>query len=101
MRFINMLQYRLNKFVIVPFVLAGVLFICKDFVGMNFLSADPLVGSSSEADGPADNLKFLFAVFFITWLAFFAYIFFLSKRLSGMKREVEELRKSMAVSSQE
>ena len=53
MRFINMLQYRLNKFVIVPFVLAGILFICKDFVGMNFLSADPLVGSSSEADGPA------------------------------------------------
>ena len=101
MRFINMLQSRVNKFVIVPFVLAGILFICKGLVGMDFISADPLVGSSSEADGPADNLKFLFAVFFITWVAFFAYIFFLSKRLSGMKREVESLRKSMVESSQE
>ena len=101
MRFINMLQYRINKFVIAPFVFAAFFFLCKGLVGMDLFAADPLAPSSSVADGPQDNLNFLFAVFFITWIAFFAYIFFLSKRLSEMKREIEELRKSMVVSSQE
>ena len=76
MRFINMLQYRINKFGIAPFVLAAFFFLCTGLVGMDLIAADPLAPSSSEADGPQDNLKFLFAVFFITWIAFFAYIFF-------------------------
>ena len=88
MRFINMLQYRINKFVIAPFVFAAFFFLCKGLVGMDLMAAGPLAPSSSEADGPQAHLKFLFAVFFITWIAFFAYIFFLYKRLSEMKREI-------------
>ena len=46
----------------------------------------------SQNEGPESNLKFLFAVFFITWLAFFAYVFFLSRRLKSMKQEINDLR---------
>ena len=100
MRFINMLLYRINKFFGAPLVLVAFLFICKGMTGMDLFAADPVASSSPGSDGPQDNLRFLFAVFFITWLAFFAYIFFLSKRLAEMKREVEELRRSIVVNSQ-
>ena len=46
----------------------------------------------TQNEGPESNLKFLFAVFFITWLAFFAYVFFLSRRLKSMKQEINDLR---------
>ena len=52
------------------------------------------VSSLTEAESitPSDNLEYLFAVFFLTWVAFFGYIFFLSRRLVGLKSEVEELK---------
>ena len=49
-------------------------------------------GPMTQNEGPESNLKFLFAVFFITWLAFFAYVFFLSRRLKSMKQEINDLR---------
>ena len=70
MRFINMLLYRINKFFGAPLVLVAFLFICKGMTGMDLFAADPVASSSPGSDGPQDNLRFLFAVFFITWLAF-------------------------------
>ena len=55
-----------------------------------------LEASPSEGQDPEANLKFLFAVFFLTWIAFFAYVFFLSKRLKEMTRELQSLRKTLA-----
>ena len=37
------------------------------------------------------NLIYLFAVFFITWVAFFGYLFFLSKKQQDIMRDVKEL----------
>ena len=48
--------------------------------------------TEAESITPSDNLEYLFAVFFLTWVAFFGYIFFLSRRLVGLKSEVEELK---------
>ena len=48
--------------------------------------------TEAESATPSDNLEYLFAVFFLTWVAFFGYIFFLSRRLVGLKSEVEELK---------
>ena len=47
---------------------------------------------SSGGAGPEANLKYLFAVFFIVWLVFFIYILFLSRRIKGMKEEIEILK---------
>ena len=45
--------------------------------------------NTTEIDlGPEANLDYLFAVFFLTWVAFFAYLFFLSKRLKSINKEV-------------
>ena len=46
----------------------------------------------SGGAGPEANLKYLFAVFFIVWLGFFIYILFLSRRIKGMKEEIEILK---------
>jgi CcmD family protein len=49
-----------------------------------------------QAATPDANLPFLFAVFIITWAAFFAYIFFISRRQREMKREIEALKRALA-----
>ncbi len=49
---------------------------------------------SDEMDGESE-LPWLFAVFIITWAAFFAYVFIMSRRQREMQREIEVLKRSM------
>ena len=41
------------------------------------------------------SLGFLFAAFFVTWLALVLYLVVLSGRLNGLKREVEALKEEL------
>ena len=41
------------------------------------------------------NLPFLFAAFAVSWVAFFAYVFFVNRRQQEIHREIEELRRSL------
>ena len=41
---------------------------------------------------PSDNLPFLFAAYAVTWVAFFIYAFFVSRRQQELEREIETLR---------
>ena len=41
------------------------------------------------------NLGFLFAGFAIVWVAFFVYVFYMSRREREMRREIEELRRQL------
>ena len=45
---------------------------------------------------PEANLPYLFAVFIITWAAFFGYVFYLSRRQRDMKTEIEALKRALA-----
>ena len=45
-----------------------------------------------QATLPPDNLPFLFAAFAVTWIAFFAYAFFVSRRQQELRKEIAELR---------
>ena len=92
MRFISM-QISVHKLIVMVPILVGLLMI------INFILVPFDVASASfperpiaQNEGPESNLKFLFAVVFITWLAFFAYVFFLSRRLKSMKQEINDLR---------
>ena len=42
------------------------------------------------------NLGYLFAVFFITWVAFFGYLFFLSKKQHNIIRDIKELENTIS-----
>ena len=44
---------------------------------------------------PEANLPFLFAVYIITWAAFFAYAFYVSRRQREMQREIEALKRAL------
>ena len=44
---------------------------------------------------PPSNLPFLFAVFAVTWVVFFAYAFFISRRRQEVQREIRELRQTL------
>ena len=48
-----------------------------------------------QAALPSPNLPFLFAAFAVSWLAFFAYVFFVNRRQQEIRREIEELRRSL------
>jgi CcmD family protein len=52
------------------------------------------IADSSSA--PEANLPYLFAVYSITWIVFFAYLYYLSQRQRNLRREVEELRQILA-----
>ena len=45
---------------------------------------------------PEANLRFLFAVYIITWGAFFGYVFYLSRRQRDMRSEIEALKRAIA-----
>ena len=92
MRFISM-QISVHKLIVMVPILVGLLMIIN-FILVPFDLADASFPDRpmTQNEGPESNLKFLFAVFFITWLAFFAYVFFLSRRLKSMKQEINDLR---------
>lgn len=50
-------------------------------------------GESSRS--PEANLPFLFAVYIITWAAFFAYAFYSSRRRREMQGEIEALKRAI------
>ena len=49
----------------------------------------------AQASDPEANLPFIFAVYTVTWVAFFAYAFYMTRRQSDLKREIETLRREM------
>jgi CcmD family protein len=42
---------------------------------------------------PPSNLTYLFAAFAVSWLIFFAYAFFVSRKQQEMEREISQLRR--------
>ncbi len=44
---------------------------------------------------PSDNLPYLFAAFAVTWVAFFIYVFFVSRRQHELEREIQELKRAL------
>ena len=44
---------------------------------------------------PPVNLTFLFVAFAVTWLVFFVYAFFISRRRQELEREVRDMEQSM------
>ena len=52
-------------------------------------------GSSQSGSDPEANLPFLFAVYTVTWLAFFAYAFYMTRRQQDLRREVRDLRRAL------
>jgi CcmD family protein len=52
--------------------------------------------TNAESGDPETNLPYLFAVYSITWIAFFAYLYYMSQRQRNLRSEVEELRQILA-----
>jgi len=44
---------------------------------------------------PSENLPYLFAVYSVTWVLFFAYVFYVSRRQRELEREIKDLRAAM------
>lgn len=53
------------------------------------------ISPAQQGSDPEANLPFLFAVFIITWAAFFVYVFYVSRRQREMQREIEALKRAL------
>ena len=53
------------------------------------------LAQEEESQDPEANLPFLFAVYTITWVAFFAYAFYMSRRQADLRREIEAIRQEL------
>jgi CcmD family protein len=48
-----------------------------------------------QADLPPSNLPFLFAAFAVTWIVFFVYAFFVSRRRQELQREIRTMQQEL------
>ena len=48
-----------------------------------------------EASDPESNLPFLFGVYTVTWVAFFVYAFYMTRRQKDLNRDIRELRRAL------
>lgn len=48
-----------------------------------------------QVDLPPTNLPFLFAAFAVTWVVFFGYAFFVSRRRQEIRREIRALQQAL------
>ena len=60
-----------------------------------FSQAQPEVLPQAQRSDPEANLPFLFAVYIITWAAFFVYIFYVSRKQREMRREIDALQRAL------
>ena len=51
--------------------------------------------TGQEGSDPEANLPFLFGVYTVTWLAFFAYVFYIMRRQHDLRREIRDLRRTL------
>ena len=49
----------------------------------------------AQASDPEANLPYLFAVYIITWAAFFVYVFYVSRRQREMQAEIDALKRAL------
>ena len=52
-------------------------------------------GSAQDDFDRGGNLPFLFAVYTVTWAAFFAYAFYMSRRQRELRRELDEIKRAL------
>ena len=52
-------------------------------------------GSAQDVFDRDGNLPFLFAVYTVTWAAFFAYAFYMSRRQRELRRELNEIKRAL------
>ncbi len=50
---------------------------------------------AQQGSDPEANLPYLFAVYIITWAAFFAYVFYVSRRQREMQAEIDALKRAL------
>ncbi len=50
----------------------------------------------TEVTDPESKLPFLFAAYFVTWLVFFAYAYFISRKQSELSRKIKNLEKILS-----
>lgn len=46
-----------------------------------------------QSGGPSPNLPYLFAAFAVSWLVFFGYAFFMSRRQRELRNEIARLQR--------
>lgn len=52
-------------------------------------------GQTQAGSDPKANLPYLLGVYTVTWLAFFAYAFYITRRQRELHREIQELRQAL------
>ena len=58
----------------------------------------PQESAPEDDSDPEANLPYLFAVFIITWAAFFGYVFVMSRRQNELRHEIDALKQRLAES---
>lgn len=90
------------------FIIAAVILLAAVMApGAAAVAYDGSLSAATTADAPAQQqrgeaeLPWLFAVYAITWAAFFGYVFIMSRRQHEMQREIDTLRRALVAKMDE
>ena len=64
-------------------------------IAWSALNGAGALSPAQQSGDPEANLPFLFAVFIITWAAFFVYVFYVSRKQREMQAEIEALKRAL------
>lgn len=84
------------RFLIVMLILWAIVLPSTTMASMVSQDAQDQASTTVATSGPEANLPYLFAAYTITWIAFFAYLYYLSQRQQSLRRELDELREALA-----
>ncbi len=70
-------------------------------VAWSMLGGAGAISPDLQSRPPEANLPFLFAVFIVTWAAFFVYVFYVSRRQREMQGEIEALKRALEERNQQ
>jgi len=69
--------------------------LCAALIWAALAPSTAFAQQGQPTSSPEANLPFLFAVYIITWAAFFAYAFYVSRRQREMQGEIEALKRAL------
>ena len=70
--------------------MSGAMVVWLLLTGVALAAGQGQAGSDSEA-----NLRYLFGVYTVTWAAFFAYTFYMTRRQRELRQQINELRRAL------
>lgn len=84
------------RFLIVVLIIWVIVLPSTTMASMTIQDTQDQASTKVATSSPEANLPYLFAAYTVTWIVFFAYLYYLSQKQQTLRREIEDLRLALS-----